>query len=144
MPPVDMGVRDAIRRVGKALRAEVEEDANGTVWLEMVLARRYAGLLLKRLRYRIGLDVDDAARTVFFQEWLWEDDAAPGLDVAPRLNEKEQAYRVTGAEAPGNVERVALLFAKRYGSGFDFPQVRQRLHHACLAEGFHLRHLIPL
>jgi hypothetical protein len=139
-----MPIRDSLRRVGKALRADVEEDASGTLWLEMVLARRQACVLLKRLRYRIGLESDEASRTVFFQEWLWEDEAHPGIDVAARFAEKEQAYRVSGADAPGNIEHVALLFAKRYGAGFDFPQVRNRLRQACEADGYSLRHLIPL
>jgi hypothetical protein len=139
-----MPIREALRRVGKGLHAQVDEDADGTLWLEVVLARRRAGHMLKRLRYRVGLDADDASRTVFFQEWLWEDDAAPGVDVAARFAEKEQAYRVTGADVPGNVERVALLFAQRYHAEFDFPDVRRRLRQACLIEGYRLRHLIPL
>lgn len=138
-----MVLRDALVRVGKALHADVGEDADGAVWMEVVLARRRAGTLEKRLRYRIGLQADPASRTVFFEEWLWEDDGRP-LDLAARLAEKEQAYRVSGAEAPGNVEAVASLFARRYGTEFDFPEVRLRLRDACAAEGYQLRHLIPL
>ena len=138
-----MAIRDALVRVGKALHADVEEDADGALWLEMVLARRQAGSLQKRLRYRIGLEADPASTTVFFQEWLWEDDGGP-LDLAARLAEKEQAYRVSGAEAPGNIESVASLFAQRYGARFYFPEVRLRLRDACAAEGYQLRHLIPL
>jgi hypothetical protein len=139
-----MAVRDALRRVGKTLRADVEEEPDGTLVLALVLARRQAGGLPKLLRYRIRLDVDDAGRTVFFQEWLWEEDGGPRLDVADRFEEKEQAFRVSPATAPGNVERVAALFSRRYGVAFDFPQVRQRLRDACVAEGYRLRHLIPL
>ena len=138
-----MGLRDALVRVGKALHADVEEDPDGTLWIEVTLARRKAGALTKRLRYRIGLEADPASGTVFFQEWLWEDDGRP-FDLAARLGEKEQAYRVSGAEAPGNIESVASLFAQRYGAGFDFPEVRLRLRDACAAEGYQLRHLIPL
>jgi hypothetical protein len=138
-----MGVREALVRVGKALHATIEEDPDGTLWLEVVLARRQAGSLQKRLRYRIGLESDPASKTVFFQEWLWEDDGSP-FDLAARLAEKEQAYRVSGAEAPGNIEAVAVLFAQRYGAQFDFPEVRLRLRDACVGEGYQLRHLIPL
>ena len=138
-----MGLRDALVRVGKQLHADVEEDPDGTLWLELTLARRQAGTLTKRLRYRIGLEADPAATTVFFQEWLWEDDGRP-IDLAARLAEKEQAYRVSGAEAPGNIESVAPLFAQRYGAAFDFPEVRLRLRDACASEGYQLRHLIPL
>jgi hypothetical protein len=138
-----MGLRDALVRVGKELHADVEEDPDGTLWLEVVLARRQAGSLQKRLRYRIGLESDPASKTVFFQEWLWEDDGSP-FDLAARLAEKEQAYRVSGAEAPGNIESVASLFAARYGTEFDFPEVRLRLRDACAGEGYQLRHLIPL
>ena len=138
-----MGLHEALVQVGKALHADVEEDADGTLWMEVTLARRQAGALTKRLRYRIGLEADPAATTVFFQEWLWEDDGRP-FDLASRLAEKEQAYRVSGAEAPGNIESVAPLFAQRYGAEFDFPEVRLRLRDACAAEGYQLRHLIPL
>jgi len=138
-----MGLRDALVQVGKSLHADVEEDGEGRVSIEVVLARRRAGTLEKRLRYRIGLESDPASRTVFFQEYLWEDDGRP-LDLAARLGEKEQAYRVSGAEAPGNIEAVASLFAQRYGAEFDFPEVRLRLRDACAAEGYQLRHLIPL
>lgn len=139
-----MPLRAALQRVGRTLRADVTDEPGGGLALEMVLARRAAGRLPKCLRYRIALDVDEAGRTVFFQERLWEEDAGPALDVAAHFEEKEQAFRVSPADAPGNVERVAQLFAQRYGSGFDFPQVRQRLRDACLAEGYRLRHLIPL
>jgi hypothetical protein len=138
-----MAILDALRLVGKALHADVEEDP-GSLSLSMVLAKRQAGLLQKRLRYRVRLETDDASQTVFFQEWLWEDDDAPGLDLASRIDEKEMAYRVSGAEAPGNVEQVAQLFQSRYGASFDFPQVRLRLRDACESEGYQLRHLIPL
>jgi len=138
-----MGIRDALRRVGKGLHADVSEEPD-KLWLDLVLAKRVAGGSPKMLRYRIGLDADDASKTVFFQEWLWEEDATLGLDLAERFGEREQAYRVSGAEAPGNVETVAELFAQRYGMEFDFPQVRLRLRDACGAEGYHLRHLIPL
>ena len=139
-----MAIRDALVRLGKALHADVEEGTDGRLSLSMVLARRQAGVLQKRLRYRIGLDADDAAHTVFFEEWLWEEDATPGLDVAPGFAEKEQAYRVSGAEAPGNVEQVGALFEQRYGVAMDFPQIRLRLRDTCEAEGYQLRHLIPL
>ena len=139
-----MAIRDALTQAGKALHADVGDGPDGRLALSMVLARRQAGALLKRLRYRIALDADDASRTVFFEEWLWEEDATPGLDVAAGFAEKEQAYRVSGAEAPGNVEQVAVLFAQRYGVALDFPQVRLRLRDACEAEGYQLRHLIPL
>lgn len=138
-----MGLQDALVRVGKALHADVEQDGEGQVAIELVLARRRAGTLEKRLRYRIALEADPASRTVFFQEWLWEDDGLP-FDLAGRLAEKDQAYRVSGAEAPGNIESVASLFAQRYGAEFDFPEVRLRLRDACAAEGYQLRHLIPL
>jgi hypothetical protein len=138
-----MAIRDALVRVGKALHADIEEDPDGTLWLEVVLARRQAGALQKRLRYRIGLESDPASSTVFFQEWLWEDDGNR-LDFAKRLAEKDQAYRVSNAEAPGNIESVAVLFAQRYGLEFDFPQIRLRLRDACAEEGYQLRHLIPL
>ncbi len=138
-----MGILDALVQVGKSLHADVEEDADGKLWIEVVLARRQAGALHKRLRYRIGLEADPASQTVFFEEWLWEDDGRP-LDLAARLGEKEQAYRVSDAEAPGNIEAVALLFAQRYGTAFDFPEVRLRLRDACATEGYQLRHLIPL
>jgi hypothetical protein len=138
-----MGIREALVRVGKQLHADVEEDADGTISIGVVLARRQAGTLTKRLRYRIALESDPASNTVFFQESLWEDDGGP-FDLAGRLAEKEQAYRVSGAEAPGNIESVASLFAQRYGAEFDFPEVRLRLRDACAAEGYQLRHLIPL
>lgn len=138
-----MGLRESLLRVGKALHADVEEDPDGSLSFEVVLARRTAGTLHKRLRYRIRLESDPASTTVFFQEWLWEDDERP-LDMAGRFAEKEQAYRVSGAEAPGNIESVASLFAQRYGAEFDFPEVRLRLRDACTAEGHQLRHLIPL
>ena len=138
-----MGIRDALVQVGKALHADVEEDLDGTLWFEVVLARRQAGTLQKRLRYRIGLESDPASKTVFFQEWLWEDDGR-AFDLGARFAEKEQAYRVSGAEAPGNIETVARLFAQRYDTRFDFPEVRLRLRDACVAEGYQLRHLIPL
>lgn len=138
-----MSVRDAVRRVGAALNASVEEDPGGTLWIDLVVARRQAGPFFKRLRYRIGVDADPAARTVFFQEFLWEDDGRP-VDLGGRLAEKEQAYRVTGADARGNVEGLARAFAPRYGATFDFPQVRRRLRDAVAAEGYQLRHLIPL
>ncbi|MHB1260710.1 MAG: hypothetical protein ACYC2H_03235 [Thermoplasmatota archaeon] len=138
-----MGLRDALVQVGKALHADVEEDGEGRISIEVVLARRQAGTLTKRLRYRIGVEADPASRTAFFQEWLWEDDGRP-LDLAARLAEKDQAYRVSGAETPGNIESVATLFAQRYGTEFDFPEVRLRLRDACTAEGYQLRHLIPL
>lgn len=131
-------------RFGKELHADVAEGSDGRLSVEMVLARRQAGTLLKRLRYRIGLDADDAAHTVFFEESLWEEDATPGLDVAAGFAEKEQAYRVSGAEAPGNVEQLGALFASRYGVDVDFPQIRLRLRDTCEAEGYQLRHLIPL
>lgn len=139
-----MPIRDALHRVAKALHADVEGEPGGGLAFSMVLARRQAGGLPKLLRYRIALDVDEPARTVHFQESLWEEDAGPRLDVAARFEEKEQAFRVSPADAPGNVERVALLFARRYKGRFDFPQVRQRLRDACLTEGYRLRHLIPL
>lgn len=139
-----MVLRDALRQVGKAMHAEVGEDADGTLWIELALARRIAGHVLKTLRYRIGLESDPASQTVFFQEWLWEADSGHGFDLAARLAEKEQAYRVSGADAPGNIEQVASLFAQRYGTEFDFPEVRLRLRDACRAEGYRLRHLIPL
>lgn len=139
-----MPIRDALRRVGQSLHADVGETPGGAVWFELVLARRQAGVLSKRLRYRVGLDVEEGPRTVFFQERLWEEDAGPRIDLAAGFEEKEQAFRVSPPEAPGNVERVALLFAQRYGRTFDFPQVRQRLRDACLMEGYRLRHLVPL
>ena len=139
-----MPIREALHRVGKSLHADVGEDPGGALWIAMTLAKRRAGGLPKQLRYRIGLDIDEAHRTVFFQEWLWEEDHGPRLDMAARLEEKDQAFRISPADAPGNVEQVALLFAKRYGTPFDFPQVRQRLRDACLTEGYRLRHLIPL
>lgn len=139
-----MGVREALIQVGKALHADVEEDADGTLSFHIVLARRMAATLQKRLHYLIRLESDPASRTVFFEERLWEDELGPGLDMAGRLAEKEQAYRVSGAEAPGNIESVASLFAQRYGAEFDFPEVRLRLRDACAAEGYQLRHLIPL
>lgn len=139
-----MSVQDALRRAGKALHADVEEDADGTVTLQLALARRRAGTALQTLRYRVALECDPASRTVFFQETLWEDDGRPALDLAARLAEKEQAYRVTGAEARGNLEQVAALFEQRYGARFDFPQIRLQLRDACEAEGYQLRHLIPL
>jgi hypothetical protein len=138
-----MGVREALVQVGKQLHADVEEDADGTLWIEVVLARRRAGTLEKRLRYRIGLESDPASGTVFFQETLWEDDGR-SFDLGSRLAEKEQAYRVSGAESPGNIESVASLFAQKYDAEFDFPEVRLRLRDACAAEGYQLRHLIPI
>jgi hypothetical protein len=139
-----MGLREALIQVGKALHADVEEDPDGTLAFQVVLARRMAGTLQKRLHYRVSLESDPASKTVFFEERLWEDDGAAGLDMAGRLAEKEQAYRVSGAEATGNIEQVAALFAQRYGTEFDFPEVRMRLRDACASEGFQLRHLIPL
>jgi hypothetical protein len=139
-----VSVQDALRRVGKALHADVEEDADGTVTLQLDLARRRAGQVLQTLRYRVTLESDPASATVFFQETLWEDDDTPSVDLAGRLGEKEQAYRVTGPEARGNLETVAALFERRYGAQFDFPQIRLRLRDACEAEGYQLRHLIPL
>jgi hypothetical protein len=139
-----VSVQEALRRVGKALHADVEEDADGTVSLQLALARRQAGRVLQTLRYRVTLESDPASKTVFFQETLWEDDGRPVLELAARLAEKEQAYRVTGAEARGNLESVAALFAQRYGATFDFPHVRLRLRDACEAEGYQLRHLVPL
>ena len=138
-----MGIREALVRIGKELHADVEQDADGALSIELVLARRQAGTLTKRLRYRIALESDPASKTVFFQESLWEDDGRP-LDLAGRLGQKEQAYRVSAAEAPGNIESVAVLFAQRYGATFDFPEIRLRLRDACAAEGYQLRHLIPL
>jgi hypothetical protein len=139
-----MAIQDALRRVGQELHADVDVDGRGVLSIEVVLAKRQAGHLQKALRYRIALEADAASKTVFFQEWLWEADRTVGLDVASRLNEKEQAYRVSGAEAPGNIEIVAGLFAQRYGAQFDFPEVRMRLRDACESEGYQLRHLIPL
>jgi hypothetical protein len=139
-----VSVQDALRRVGKALHADVEEGADGLVTLQLALARRRAGQVLQTLRYRVTLESDPASRTVFFQETLWEDDDRPTVDMAARLAEKEQAYRVTGAEARGNLESVAALFEQRYQATLDFPQIRLRLRDACAAEGFQLRHLIPL
>lgn len=139
-----MSVQEALRRIGKALHADVEVDADGTVTLQLALARRRAGQVLQTLRYRVALECDPASRTVFFQETLWEDDDSPSVDLAARLGEKEQAYRVTGAEARGNLESVARLFEQRYQATLDFPQIRLRLRDACEAEGYQLRHLIPL
>ena len=139
-----MSVQDALRRVGKALHADVEVDGRGTVSLQLALAKRHAGHVLQTLQYRVTLESDPASRTVFFQETLWEDDGRTALDLGPRFAEKEQAYRVTGAEARGNLEQVATLFEQRYHARFDFPQIRLRLRDACEAEGYQLRHLIPL
>jgi hypothetical protein len=139
-----VSVQEALRRLGRSLRADVEEDADGTVSLQLALARRNAGSSLQTLRYRVTLECDPASRTVFFQEALWEDDGRPAVDLGPRLAEKEQAYRVMGAEARGNLESVAGLFEQRYRSRFDFPQIRLRLRDACQAEGYQLRHLVPL
>jgi hypothetical protein len=137
-------LEEALRRVGRALHADVEVEPDGAVALQLALARRQAGKVLQTLRYRVRLEGDPASRTVFFQETLWEDDGRPALDLAARLAEKEQAYRVTGAEGRGNLEGVAALFGQRYGVTFDFPQIRLRLRDACEAEGFTLRHLVPL
>lgn len=137
-----VGIRDALRLHAKALHAEVEELEQGLAF-ELVLAKRRTHAALRQLRYRVVLEVHEGEGTVFFQESLWEMDEGLGGDLASRFGDREQAYRITPADAPGSVEALAARFSG-YKLQVDFPQIRQGLKAVCEAEGFRLRHLQPL
>ena len=141
-----MAIRDALRRYGKSLHADVAEPSQDLLVLGLVLARRRTSIALKQLRYQLRLEVHEDEKTVYFQEAVWEADDGPrsGHDLAGQFGPKEEAYAVTAAEAPGSVEHVVSRFASRYTIATDFPQIRQGLKAACEPEGYRLKHLQPL
>ncbi|HLF15898.1 MAG TPA: hypothetical protein VI796_00470 [Candidatus Thermoplasmatota archaeon] len=139
-----MALLDALRRVGKAFHADVEE-APGEVAFELVIARRLAGRVAKQLRYRVRLEADDGEHTVYFSEVLWErDDGRGGLDLTPRFGAREEAFRVAREAESAALDAQVALFELRYGARLDFAPLRKAVAEACRAEGYELRHLVPL
>lgn len=138
-----MVLDQAIRHLARLLHGDVEGGSGHWV-LELTLAQRRTGSELRHLRYRLNLDEEEGDAVVYFEDTLWERVAAPGLDLGGALRGKEEAFLVGAASEGGAVEQQAPLFEKRYDTRLDLAGVRRRLAEAVKAEGYTLRHLMPL
>ncbi len=139
-------VRDELVWAGKALHADVEREGD-RIALDLTLARRETAVSLRRLRYRITLEVESEEETVYFSETLWEEGPRDegAVELAPRLTGKEDTFRVeTVHGGSGGLEEHVALFERRYGTTFDFTGVRHRLKEACERAGYELRRLVPV
>lgn len=138
-----MALDEAIRHLSRQLHADLE-GGNGHWVLELTLAQRQAGSEMRHLRYRLSLDEEDGDAVVYFEDTLWERADHPGLDLGGALRAKEEAFLVAPASSGGLVEKQARHFEDRYATKLNFAAIRKRLAEAVKAEGYTLRHLIPL
>lgn len=137
-----MSIEAALKKVGQALRAEIEEDGPRMAF-EVTLAKRKTTMELRHLRYRVGIEVDESQRTVFFEEMLWERIDHPGIALDAAFRGQEEAYRVANVRERSLAAHRAL-FSQRYKLEFDFAGFRRQLGEACAKEGYQLRRLVPL
>ena len=137
-----MVLEAAIRHFARELHADLE-GRDGHWVLEITLAERRAGAQLHHLRYRITIDEEANDEVAYFEDTLWERADHKGLDLGGALRPKEEAFVVAGI-THGNVDKQAMHFEKRYQTRFDLAGLRRRLSEACKAEGYVLRHLVPL
>src|SRR5687767_11191629 len=113
-----MAIGPALKMVGQGLHAEIEDDFPRMAF-ELTLAKRKTTMELRHLRYRVGLEVDEEQKTVFFEEMLWERPETPGLALDSAFRGNEEAYRVANLRERSLAAHRAL-FAQRYKLEFDF------------------------
>ncbi|MES2154881.1 MAG: hypothetical protein V4510_07065 [bacterium] len=138
-----MGLDEAIRQYGRQLHADVD-GGDGHWVVELTLAERHAGSELRHLRYRLNLDEEEGDAVLYFEDTLWERVQHPGLDLGGALREKEQAFLVGPATEGGAVEQQVPTFEKRYETRLELGKLRKKLSDMVQAEGYTLRHLMPL
>jgi hypothetical protein len=138
-----MDMMTALRRLGRELGADAEEDGN-RISLDMTLAQR-KDIQARILRYRLDMEVDEDDRTVLLFESLWEKRGRRGLvDLAPKCWGVDEPFQVDSRPRnPGLIAQVRL-FSMRYPDMPDVNALRERVKWACQRLGYTLRHLAPL
>lgn len=125
-------IPDALLALDLALPARFEQQGDGTLALEAVLAERKTFLSRQKLVYRARVRVDDAKREVRFFELLKESSGGlvGGLDL------KVEVTSVKGKKRSGTIEEHSRYLGKRYDYRFDYAAVRRAAEEAARAEGY--------
>jgi hypothetical protein len=121
------------------LPARFEEQKDGSLALESVVAERKSFLSRKKLTYRCRVRLDEAGKEVKLFEILKESGfgmSGVGDDMAPGFGFKKETWKSDGKTREGTLEEQSRLFGKDYSYKFDFALVRKAVEQAAADAGF--------
>lgn len=138
-PPTIMPLKEQLIELGKALPGAFQEQKDGTLALEYVVAEKKGLLSRKKVTYRCRVRVDDAAKSVRMFEVLKESGfgLSSGSDeMGPGFGVRKESYKVSGKEREGVIDEQARLLGQQYKCQFDFAKVRDGVKQAAAGAGY--------
>jgi len=118
-----MSLKEKLIEVSKSFPAEFEEQRDGLLILQFVVAERKVFLLKKKLTYKCKIRIDDIEKVVTFFEMLRE--SSIGLSGGAGVGFTKETYGLKGKEREGNIEEQSRLFGKDYKYSFDYKKIRE-------------------
>lgn len=134
-----MALRDELTQTGSNLPAPFQQQKDGSLTLEYVVAERKWFLSRKKVTYRCRVRIDDDAKSVRMSEVLKE--SGFGLssgpdDIGPGFGVRKESYKIGGAEREGYIDEQASLLGRQYKCQFDFSTVRNAVKQAAAGAGY--------
>jgi len=120
-----MSLKEKLIEISKGFPAEFEEQRDGLLILQFVVAERKVFLSKKKLTYKCKIRIDDMEKVVTFFEMLHE--SSVGLSGGAGMGFTKETYGLKGKEREGNIEEQSRLFGKDYKYSFDYKKIREAI-----------------
>jgi hypothetical protein len=135
-----MTLQEQLLDLSKTFPSPLEENKDGTLSLEFIVAERKSFLTRKKLLYRCRLRLDDQIRAVKFFEILKESGFGLGGggdgDLEPGFSFKKETYKMSGKEREGTIEELSRFFGQEYKYSFDYSTIRNSIKKAAEEAGY--------
>ncbi|GAB4114729.1 MAG: hypothetical protein Kow00103_08870 [Candidatus Caldatribacteriota bacterium] len=118
-----MSLKDDLMEVSKSFPVQFQEQKDGSLVLQFVIAERKVFLSKKKLTYKCKLRVNEEKKEVTFYETLNE--SSIGLSSDTGFSIKKETYGIKGKEREGGIEEISKLFGKSYNYTFDYKKIRE-------------------
>ena len=135
-----MTLQEQLLELSKTFPSPLEENKDGTLSLEFVVAERKSFLTRKKLLYRCRLRLDEQERAIRFFEILKECGFGLGGggagDLEPGFSFKKETYKMSGKEREGTIEELSKLFGQEFKYSFDYSIIRNSIKKAAEEAGY--------
>lgn len=118
-----MSLRDDLVEVSKNFPAQFQEQKDGSLVLQFIIAKRKTFLSKKKLTYKSKLRINEEKKEVAFFETLSE--SSVGLSPDAGFFIGKETYGIKGKEREGGIEERSKLFGKSYIYTFDYKKIRE-------------------
>lgn len=142
-----MSIIEEIQKLAEENSVELKEKKG--VWtFKAVAAERKAFLSKKKLEYIVRFRIDDAAKTLRFNEMLKESgsgiSSGSGFDgdMSPGFGFKKETYKTGAGPREGTIEEQSNLFGQKYDYSFDFKSIRDKIEAIASAQGYSLDYVL--